>query len=218
MSEKQLLLPLFFKPVYTEKDFVVSSCNKEAYETILQWPLWPTNTIILYGPSGSGKTHLVHIWQHLSQAYDITHESSLFLPEHHCLFIENIEQIKDESVLLHRYNMIKENKGFLLLTSRVHPKDLPFMIPDLMSRLLTVPSLRLGTPDETLLKDVCMKLINDRQLNIKPEVIEYIVTRMERSFATLRRIVDKLDKEALIQKHKITIPFVRQVLQGLIDG
>jgi chromosomal replication initiation ATPase DnaA len=217
MLEKQLLLPLFFKPVYTEKDFVVSSCNVDAYETIRHWPVWPANTLLLYGPSGCGKTHLVHIWQHLSQAYDITSDGSLFLPEHHCLFMENIEQLKDESILFHRYNMIAETKGFLLLTSKVHPKDLPFTLPDLRSRLLAIPSIGLGMPDEALLKDVCMKLINDRQLNIKHEVIDYIVARMERSFATLHRIIDKLDKEALAQKHKITIPFVRQVLTGIID-
>ena len=113
--------------------------------------------------------------------------------------------------------MIMETKGFLLLTSHVHPKDLPFTLPDLRSRLLAIPSIGLGVPDEALLKDVCIKLMSDRQLSVKHEVIDYIIARMERSFATLHRIVDKLDKEALVQKHKITIPFVRQVLTDIID-
>ena len=217
MSEQQLLLPLFFKPVYSEKDFVVSSCNQAAYETIRYWPIWPSNTLILYGPSGSGKTHLIHIWQHLSNAHDITRDESLSLPEHHCMFMENIETIKDESLLFHRYNMIVENKGFLLLTSRMHPKDLPFTLPDLRSRLLAIPALSLGIPDEALLKDVCIKLMSDRQLQVKPEVIDYIIARMERSFATLHKMVERLDKQAMAKRHKITIPFVREALVGMID-
>lgn len=217
MYAQQLLLPFSFKPVYTEKDFVSASCNEEAYETIRYWPIWPSNILFLHGPCGSGKTHLVHIWQHLSSAYDITRDESAGLPEHHCMFMENIEQVKDESLLFHRYNMMLETKGFLLLTSRLHPKDLPFTLPDLRSRLLAIPTLSLGAPDEALLKQVCIKLMNDRQLQVKHEVIDYIIARMERSFATLHKMVERLDKEALAKQHKITIPFVREALVGIID-
>lgn len=212
----QQLLSLAFKTTYADEDFIVSACNMEAHHAIAQWPHWHSHALILYGPNGSGKTHLAHIWQRQSRATCINNIDN-YVPTTQNLIIENIERLQDERALLHYYNVIGENKAFLLLTSKLHPRDLPFTLPDLRSRLLAISALPLGTPDSLLLKSVFIKLISDRQLSIRLDVIEYIIARMiEPSFMMLRYIVDTLDREALTRKQKITIPFVRELLQGVI--
>jgi chromosomal replication initiation ATPase DnaA len=45
------------------------------------------------------------------------------------------------------------------------------------------------------------------------EVVDYLVVRMERSFEEALRLVNLLDKEALAEKNRITIPLASRVLK-----
>ena len=71
----------------------------------------------------------------------------------------------------------------------------------------------LNEPDDGLLAAIMVKLFADRQLSVSPEVIAYVITRIERTFDSARAIVGSLDREALSQRRPITIPLAREVLQ-----
>ncbi len=58
----QLPLSLSLKPVYSEDNFLVSDCNREAHRWVAMWPRWPGHALLMYGPKGSGKTHLGQLW------------------------------------------------------------------------------------------------------------------------------------------------------------
>jgi chromosomal replication initiation ATPase DnaA len=47
---------------------------------------------------------------------------------------------------------------------------------------------------------------------VPPEVIAFLLVRMERSFAAARSLVELLDRRALAEKRALTVPFVRSVL------
>ena len=70
----------------------------------------------------------------------------------------------------------------------------------------------IGPADDVLLKAVLVKLFDDRQLQITEPVLNYLCTRIERSFASAHYWVAKIDETALAQKKAITIPLIRQLM------
>ncbi len=212
---RQKLLPLSFKPEYAEEDFCISGCNMEAFRIINRWPEWPSHSIIIYGPKGSGKTHLAKIWQQKTKALPVK-GMNIFSSPSRCFIAENIENSYDEVALFHIYNATCENNGFLLMTSNIHPANLKIKTPDLRSRLNATNAIHLGSPDKHLLESVFVKLMSDRQISIKPNIVDFIISQMEPSFSILQKIVNILDIEAMANKQKITIPFVKQILGNLL--
>jgi chromosomal replication initiation ATPase DnaA len=55
----------------------------------------------------------------------------------------------------------------------------------------------LQPPDDALLRALIVKLASDRQLSLDEAVVNYLSTRIERSFAAARAAVAALDEEAL---------------------
>jgi chromosomal replication initiation ATPase DnaA len=206
----QYVLPITLPPVFTEDNFVVSGCNQEAHEWILHWPNWPAHAFILYGSSGSGKSHLGQIWVKRSGAIVLPGVPGN--PINSNVLIEHMEKIGDEHALLHLLNFSKENGHYVLLTSSIPPKQLPFGLPDLTSRLLALPCAYIAPPDDEVLAAALRKQFADRQLKIEEEVIAYLVARIERSFTHIREIVEKLDTESMSEQKNLTIPFVKRVL------
>ena len=108
--------------------------------------------------------------------------------------------------------MAKEQQSSLRMTMAVPPSQLSFCIPALSSRLRSSQAIGIDTPDDALLSAVIVKLFSDRQITISPEVLKYILPRMDRSFDAAKRLVEDADKLALSQKKPISIPIMRQVL------
>jgi len=52
-----------------------------------------------------------------------------------------------------------------------------------------------------------------RGLELPGETARYLLKRSKRDMASLYRLLDKLDLEALRAQRRLTIPFVRDVLQ-----
>lgn len=81
-----------------------------------------------------------------------------------------------------------------------------------MSRLLAVPHATILPPDEEALQIFLHKYFSERQLKITEDVVAYMVSRIERSFAAARTAANHMEKQSLIEKREITIPFAKKVL------
>jgi DnaA-homolog protein len=57
-----------------------------------------------------------------------------------------------------------------------------------------------------------------RGIDLQPEVAEYLLCRYPRGMPDLCRLLDHLDDGALVAQRRITIPFVRDVLEDLRGG
>ena len=86
---------------------------------------------------------------------------------------------------------------------------------DLRSRLLTAWPVRIDPPDDGLLGALLVKQLADRQINAEQEVVEFLVRRMERSFAAARVLVRMLDRASLRARRPITMPLARAVLEEI---
>jgi len=211
----QYAFPLTLPPVFSEDNFFVASCKREAEQWVSRWPNWPAQALIVYGPSGAGKSHLGHIWAGRAKGkIFFAREKKKLAPETMTgnWLIEDMESLADERALFHLLNLAKENKNFLLLTASVPPKELPFTLPDLTSRLLALPCVGIASPDEETIAAVLRKQFSDRQLKVEDEVIAFLLPRMERSYNGATQIVDRLDKQALAEQRNLTVPFVKRAL------
>lgn len=204
----QLAFSLPFTAATSESSFFVSACNQEAYQWVQAWPNWPAHALLLYGPEGSGKTHLAHIWAAKANAISSASAESLSANA----VVENIDRRTDQQQLFHLLNTAKEQGLYLLLTSSVAPKQLPFTLPDLTSRILALPAIAITAPDDAALYGALCKQLADRQLKVDEDVIAYLLPRMERSFAKLSQLIDTLDRASLEEKKSLTIPFLKKTL------
>jgi chromosomal replication initiation ATPase DnaA len=69
-------------------------------------------------------------------------------------------------------------------------------------------------PDDMLLAAVLAKHFADRQVEVAPEVIAYLVKQIERSFVAAETVARRLDREALARRAPISIKLARDVLSG----
>ena len=219
---EQIPFNLGHRHAYGREDFFVSNSNREAVAWLDKWPDWPAPALIIFGAPASGKTHLLQVWKKEAAAKEIllqelvTETIDQIIGTSQTVIIDNVSQAmgkKDkEEALFHLYNLMLERKGHLLVTASIPIREWPVLLPDLKSRLRAAPSVAVNPPDDDLIAVVLTKLFSDRQIFVSQEVIQFILPRIERSFLTIRHLVDKIDHKALSEKRAVTIPLVREIL------
>lgn len=215
---EQIPLTLPVEPSIEREDLIISPSNSSAVALIDAWPDWPANVAVLAGPTGSGKSHMAEIWAEKANAgvcrmSDLQIVSST-ISGHECLVLENAYAGDiDEEALFHVFNRLKSGGASLLITSREFPVGWQLKLPDLISRIRTAHVVELAEPDDMLLSGILVKLFADRQLQIEHSLIDYLVTRMERSTEAAGEIVSWLDHQALARQRKITRSLAIEALE-----
>ena len=68
-------------------------------------------------------------------------------------------------------------------------------------------------PDDMLMEALISKLFNDRQILIKPNIVNFLMQRIERSYLGVAEIIDLIDKVSLSKKKSVSISLIK----GLIN-
>ena len=206
----QLALALDHAESLSRDDFLEGPSNAAALKLIDAWPDWPAAVVILTGPEGSGKSHLAAIWARESGARTLSPralegaEVPVALATG-ALVLENFaEGCFDEAALFHLLNLAREERAYVLITARTAPATWRIEIADLASRLRALPVVALTAPDDALFRAVLVKLFSDRQLAVDESLVSFLTTRIERSFASARTAVARLDREALRLHRPVT--------------
>ena len=219
---EQLTFDLPVRPALGREDFFVSPANALAVATLDQPELWPNGKLLLIGPEGAGKTHLAMVFAARTgaQVIEAGDLAAADLPEAAALVIENADTAAGdpdaETALFHLHNHMTGRGGLLLLTAARAPRDWGLTLPDLQSRMEATATATLLPPDDALLGAVLVKLFADRQLQVAPGFIRWLVRRIDRSFATARAVVAALDAEALATKRPINSTLAATLLDS--DG
>jgi chromosomal replication initiation ATPase DnaA len=216
---RQLILDLPVRTARGRGDFFVSPANAVALAAV-EAP-WPAGRLLLTGPEGSGKTHLAALWQADRPGTDWCDGAALARADIPALaaagaVVDAAEAVAGdpaaEAALFHLVNLAAAEGAPLLLTARKPARDWGVTLPDLQSRIQATPVAALSAPDDALLFAVLGKLFADRQVAVGPEVLGWLVARIERSLAEAGRVVAALDAEALAQRRAITVRLAGRVL------
>jgi chromosomal replication initiation ATPase DnaA len=109
----------------------------------------------------------------------------------------------DEAALFHLHNLMAGGHP-LLLTAKGPPRDWGLSLPDLTSRMQAIAIATIDAPDDALLAAVMVKLFADRQITVPPNLIAYLIPRMDRSLHAAAVMVAALDAHALALGRPVT--------------
>ncbi|WP_448952653.1 hypothetical protein [Labrys neptuniae] len=220
-APRQLALDLPPQISFAREDFLVSPSNEAAYAFIERWPDWPARRALLVGPSGSGKSHLAAIWSEAADAVTLAGAAleEVGVPElvaRKAVVIEDAGRGIDETALFHLINLTGEAGASLLITAHEGPERWGLALPDLISRLRAMTALTIATPDDDLFRMLLVKLFLDRQLIVDSSLVDFLVRRIERSFAAARQVVAVLDHEGLSRGRRITRALASELLKEVL--
>ncbi len=217
-SARQMVLDLTRAPSFDPDDFLVSPANEAAHTLVMDWPDWPSRTLLLVGPAGSGKSHLAAIWAGQAEARPFEPAALDALDSEAAFLLEDADRAAvPEAALFHLLNLVEEARGWLVVTARTAPDTWGVRTPDLLSRLRRAPMAAIGHPDAALLHAVMVKLFADRQIRIEAEVVAYAALHCEQSLEAVSRFVAAVDEAALAEGRRITRPLAAKTLAAFSE-
>ncbi len=214
---RQLALPLGRPAPRTGAlDFHVAAPNRAAHAAIRGWRGWPGGRLALVGPAGSGKSHLAAIWAEAAGGVVLDAQRLGAAPPDRPVAVEDADRgltPEAETALFHLHNRLAEQGLALLLTARTPPARWRVGLPDLASRLAAMPLAEIGPPDDAVLSFLVVKLLADRQISAAPRVVRQLVTRMERSYEAVGRVVAALDTASMVTRRTISPGLASEILE-----
>jgi DnaA family protein len=183
----------------------------------------------LWGGAATGKTHLLHavcerlgddaVYLPLERFVDGGPAILEGLASRRGVCLDNIDSVVGvddfELALFALLNQIADRQVLLVVSAKAAPRDCGFRLADLQSRLSRLPVFRVEPLDETGRVQALRLRASQRGLELPDDTARFLLNRSRRDMTSLYRLLDTLDTEALIAQRRLTIPFVREVMQRL---
>lgn len=186
--------------------------------------------VFIWGEKGLGKTHLLqasckHAYEHGKSSFYYVFDANQ-LPELELFSgLEEIDLVCFDACdalaghsdlelhLFNFYNRHREQGGHIILSASLSPQQLPIRLPDLKTRLNWGLSLKL----QPLSDDDRIHALNFKAAHmgfeLSPKIGRFLLDHYARDPVALWQLLDELDKATLAAKRKLTLPFLKQVLQ-----
>lgn len=191
----QFALPFEWPADPRDDEFIVSESNARAVHLLEHWGAWPVMAIVLTGPRKSGRSLLARIFAAKSGGN----------------IIDDAER-HSETAIFHAWNAAQESRHPLVIVADATPPEWAVKLPDLRSRLAASTVARLGPPDEPLSRALLEQQFLRRGLDARPELIDWLLLRIERSHVALLRAIDTLDQAVMERRKRLSIPLARATL------
>ena len=182
----------------------------------------------LVGESGSGKSHLLQGACHAAAANGV---AAAYLPsrlmaggvgvldglgEFGVVAIDDLERWVGErsweEALMNLHRQLVEHGAFLLIASERAPLDIAVGLADLASRLRAAQIFAIRPLDDADRARAIEHLAAQRGLELGADVVGFILRRAPRRMDELIATFDRLDRGALAQQRRLTIPLAKDVL------
>jgi chromosomal replication initiation ATPase DnaA len=193
-------LPLGW-PKAQEDSFIISRANAHAVQMLENWQNWPVHTALLIGAHCSGRSLLAQI----------------FAANHGAHIIDDADT-RDETELFHLWNQAQTRHIPQLFVAREAPPLWRIALPDLRSRLMASPCAAIEDPDDMLMQELVARHFRRFALNSSQEAIDYLCAQSERSYYALEASVRRIEALSLAEKRGVTIPLIKQALEGAHHG
>jgi len=230
VSVPQLPLALRYPPDQRLESFVAAPAGAIAQLRMLA-TVAGADWLYLAGLAGTGKTHLALA---LCAAAEQAGRRSTYLPlgaasgrlgdaldaleGNDVVALDGLEAIagdRDDEIALFDFHNRARGAGLnVLYTAREAPETLALALPDLRSRLSQNARLVLDPLDDASRAELLRDRAQRRGLVLEEAAIDWMLSRTDRNLASLAALLDRLDRESLAAQRRITVPFLRQVLEG----
>ncbi len=209
-------------------NFFVSAANASMMHALHEWLQCGSGAFYLYGSVGSGRSHLLQsVCRDTDALYLPLAELREQNPQAVLEGLENLGGICLDDIhvvigdqawcerLFHLFNRCMQSGAKLLISADCASAQLQCALPDLQSRLRASGDFRLHELSDDDLAQALRLRASERGMDLTDDVVAYILVRQSRAFPSLLRVLDQLDRQSLSEQRRITVPFVRRVLEGL---
>lgn len=182
----------------------------------------------LWGATATGKTHL------LQAVCEEAGDDSAYIPlslfggtspeildgleNRGLICIDDIHLVAGktdwEHALFVLYNQVLASEGRLIVTASAAPRSAGFALADLESRLSQLPIFQIQPLGDDETRQALQLRAAQRGLDLPDETARFLLNRSRRDMASLYSVLDKLDDAALRAQRRLTIPFVKEVLEN----
>ncbi len=191
----QIALPLDWPQSAGDARLILSDANREAFDHFRQWSMWPVKATILTGPRRSGRTLLARS----------------FVERVGGRLFDGAER-GDEEELFHAWNDAQDSGRPLIMITDVVPPQWQPRLPAQRTPLAVTPLATSGLPDDFLFARLIELLFADRGLHVPGEALRFMVERLERDYWAAERAVETVDRFAIAERARLTLPTVRRAL------
>ncbi|MBT8439241.1 MAG: DnaA regulatory inactivator Hda [Gammaproteobacteria bacterium] len=220
-------------PVRAELQDFIASNSDEIISAVKQTVASSEHEFLyLWSAERSGKTHLLSalcslaekseqtvIYLPMQQANDLSPEIFEGLEAADIICIDDINCIAGipdwEQAVFNLYNRLRDSNRKLVVTSHSSPASIAVSLPDLKSRLAWGISLGIASLDDADKKHILQIRAKNIGMELSDEAVSYLLNHHSRDLASLIQTLDKLEKASLIEKRKVTIPFLKDQLSQL---
>ncbi len=119
---------------------------------------------------------------------------------------------EDETALFHFHNRARAAGCSVVYAARANPDGLGLVLPDLRSRLAQGLRFALATPDDDARRDILRRRAARRGLVLDDGALEFLLRRASRNLNELAVLFERIDRESLAAKRRVTVPFLRELL------
>lgn len=184
--------------------------------------------VFLFGQNGTGKSHLLQAACHetgqkgLPVVYlpltDTSLSPAMFegLESMALIALDDIQEIMGneewEYALFNLYNRVRDNGGNMLVSSSLPLTSLKINLADMRSRLSWGPAFQLNSLNDKEKVQALQQRAKNRGLDLSDEVVTYLLKHSPRDMGSLFSLFEKLDKASMVEKRKLTIPFIKDYL------
>ena len=227
---RQLPLKFEVRDVFTF-DTLVTGVNAVSAGIVQQCALGEgEKQVYIWSPSGGGKSHLLQaacnlaaknqrtvcylpVGQIINQPVQILDD----IEQLDVVCLDDVEQLAQslvwEEALFDLINRMRETGNSLLLAAATSPEAMQVQLPDLRSRLAWGPVFQLQSLSDAEKYEALRLRANRRGLELPENVAEYLMRHYPRDLFGLFERLEMLDTAAMAMQRKLTIPFVKSVLE-----
>jgi DnaA family protein len=226
----QLPLALRWPAQQRFETFVVGD-NAAAVALVQQAGVDNSTWVLVSGAAGSGKTHLLiavcaaagghgRNAQYLSLAKLPGDRGAAIrsFGGSDLLALDDVDSIAGdrdaEHALFDLYNRCKVEKSTLLFSASKPPAQIGLGLPDLISRLSACAQATLRPLDDAARREAVRQRAQARGLALDETVLDWLFAHTQRDLGSLSALIERLDRESLAAKRRITLPFLRQLLES----
>ena len=185
--------------------------------------------VFLWGQSGLGKSHLLQACCQQAQSLQLSSFyfalSSLELPDPELLTgldkfdvvcFDNIEHIAGNQAwelgFFNFFNLHRDQGHTLILSAACPPNEIAIQLPDLKTRLNWGLTLKIQPLCDTDRITALIFKAGQMGFEISPQAGRFLLTHYDRDLSSLWALLTKLDRASLAAKRKLTIPFLKHIL------